>query len=171
MVDIDALNQLMVDKLSPLPWARWTIFLFCLIVYLAKTLSTGTHHIITYVVGVYLFHGFILFATPKSDNIPDPFEVEEEADDENVYAPIDIDNSLRPFVRNMPEYKYWVFSMKVLLISFLLTLTSITDIPVYAPILVAYFIFMVVATIFKLWQHCNKYNYSPFFQEKNLMKE
>lgn len=169
MLDIDALNQLMVDRLSPHPLARWLTFAGCLLLYLIKTLATGTHHIITYVVGVYLFHGFILFATPKDENIPDPFEAEE--DEENAYSPVNIDNTLRPFVRNMPEYKYWVFAMKVLIVSFLLTLTSLTDIPVYAPILVAYFVFMVIATAFKLWQHCNKYNYNPFFQQKNLMRE
>lgn len=170
-MDLDGINQIMVDKFSPYPVQRWCVFGLCLLAHFVKILVSGTHHLIAYVVGVYLFHGFILFATPKDENIPDPFEEEVDNDNSNEYSPSNVDNSLRPFIRNMPEYTYWMFSMKVVVISFLLTLSKFTDIPVYTPILVVYFVFMVLATAIKLWQHSRKYNYNPFFQSKLMMME
>jgi len=170
-MDLDGINQIMIDKFSPCPVQRWCVFGLCLLVHFVKILVSGTHHLIAYVVGVYLFHGFILFATPKDENIPDPFEEEVENENSNEYSPSSVDNSLRPFIRNMPEYTYWMFSMKVVVVSFLLTLSRLTDIPVYTPILLVYFVFMVLATAIKLWQHSRKYHYNPFFQSKLLMME
>lgn len=170
-MDIATINQLMMDKLAPYPLYRWVAFAICLLIYLFKILLTGTHHLITYVVGVYLFHGLVLFLTPKDESIPDPFEEEEDSQNDDNYQPVNVDNNLRPFVRNLPEYSYWLFSMKIFLVSFLLTFTQFTDIPICTPILVVYFIFMVFATVIKLYNHSRKYNYSLFSHEKVTLNE
>lgn len=170
-MDLCTINQLMLDKLSPRIGLRWTIFGLVLFIYALKVLVAGTHHLISYCVGVYLFHGLVLFATPKDESIPDPFEVDEEFEENPQYNIDRADSNLRPFIRNMPEYAFWTHCMSVVLVSFVLTLTKFTDIPVYTPILVFYFIFMALATVIKLWQHSKKYNYSPFFQGKLALKE
>ncbi len=171
LMNINVLNQFMIDHLSPHPIARWIGFSIILFLYLLKVIITGSHHLITYCAGVYLFHGFILFATPKDENIPDPFELDKYEPEEEADVPSEIGNSFKPFIRNLPEYSYWLFCIKVLLISFALTFTSFTNIPVCTPILLIYFIFMVIATLTKLWKHANRYSYNPFWQSSNVIKE
>jgi len=50
---------------------------------------------------------------------------------------------------------------KAILISLLLTISSVTDIPVYWPILLGYFILLFVLTMRKRIQHMIKYKYIP----------
>lgn len=172
-MDLDALNQLMMDNLSPVPGKRWAALAGVFLLFLFKVLYDDTHHLILYCMAVYLFHGYILFATPKDESIPDPFELDEEEKEETTseYSTANIDNNLRPFIRNMPEYTFWLFCTKVVLVCFALSLTPLTDIPVYTPILVVYFVFMAVATLIKLYNHSRKYNYNPFWQSKYSAKE
>ena len=165
-MDMDSISQVIVDKLSPMPKPRWIVTVGLLGLFFVRILVSKSHHLIAYCLSVYLVHGFILFATPKDENIPDPFEA-----DDSEYAPANIDNNLRPFVRNMPEFSYWSFCTKLIIGSIILSFFSFTDIPVYTPILVIYFIFMIFATIIKLWQHSSKYNYNPFNFTKNFRKE
>lgn len=167
-MDLGSLAQITQDKLAPKPNIRWGFTLLLVVLYALKVIISQSHALISYCVGVYLVHGFIMFATPKDDRIPDPFEIEA---DDTEYCPLNIDNDLKPFIRNMPEYSFWVFCTKIIGISLFLTFFAFTDIPVYVPILVVYFIFMMIVTGFKLWQHSRKYNYNPFFQSKSVLKE
>lgn len=169
-MNINAFNQLMTDKLAPYPFFRWLFLSVLILFYILKIVFTGTHHLITYCAAVYLFHGFILFATPKDDTIPDPFEMDKDDIDEPESL-ANIGDNFRPFIRNLPEYSYWLFCLKVIFVSFILTLTAFTNIPVCTPILLIYFIFMVAATLVKLWNHANRYRYNPFWQTNNLNKE
>ncbi|KAI4290746.1 hypothetical protein PAPHI01_0020 [Pancytospora philotis] len=170
-MDYDALKQLATDKFAPHPRARWCVFAAMALIYLARIYRSGDHHLLTYVVGVYLFHAFILFATPKNDEIPDPFDEEVDLEAEDAYQPINTANNLRPFVRNMPEFTFWWYSLFTLVVSFLLTFTQFTNIPVCTPILVVYFIFMVCTTLVRLLKHSKKYNYNILFQRKINLDE
>ncbi|KAL6122313.1 hypothetical protein NUSPORA_00677 [Nucleospora cyclopteri] len=169
MFSMDSIKQLMIDKLSPQSTIRWGMFAFLIFLYTMRVLIRNSHHIISYAVGVYLVHGFILFATPKNKNIPDPFE----APAEDSYVPENAPVDFGPFVRNLPEYEYWLFCMKVVGISYFLTFFDVFDIPVFTPLLIMYFITMVIATIVKLYQHQKLYHYNPWqtikkFKNKNF---
>lgn len=170
-MNIDSVHQILIDKTGPKIWLRWTFFGVLLLLFFMKIFVTGSHHLIAYCLGVYLVHGFVLFATPKDERIPDPFEEDDINDIENDYTPVSVDNNLRPFIRNMPEFTYWLFCIKIVIGSLLLSMFSFTDIPVYTPILVLYFVFMISATVIKLWRHSSKYNYSLFFTSKSVLKE
>ena len=157
MNTIESLNQLLKDKLSGEVQLRWGIFAFALIIYLLRVMIKNSHHIITYAVGIYLIQGFILFATPKMKNTEDPFETltEEQIAEEQK-------NFDGPFIRNLSEYDFWLFYMRVIIVSFILTFFNFLDIPVFVPLLILYFCIMVVATLAKLMQHQKIYKYNPW---------
>ncbi|OQS55877.1 RER1C [Ecytonucleospora hepatopenaei] len=154
---LDTVHQFMRDKLAGEVQLRWCMFLFVLVIYLIRVLIKQSHHIITYAVGIYLIQGFILFATPKMKNAEDPFETLTEEQIQEEQKRFD-----GPFIRNLPEYDFWVFYMKVVSISFILTFFSFLDIPVFVPLLVLYFFIMVFATLAKLMQHQKLYKYNPW---------
>lgn len=50
----------------------------------------------------------------------------------------------RPFNRRLPEFQFWLSSQKGVLMSFGMTFLSIFDIPVFWPILLVYFVVLMV---------------------------
>ncbi|KAF4002551.1 Rer1 family protein [Saccharomyces cerevisiae] len=67
----------------------------------------------------------------------------------------------RPFIRRLPEFKFWYNSIRATVISLLLSLFSIFDIPVFWPILLMYFILLFFLTMRRQIQHMIKYRYIP----------
>ncbi|CAN0443897.1 unnamed protein product, partial [Scytosiphon promiscuus] len=51
----------------------------------------------------------------------------------------------RPFSRRLPEFQFWLSSQKGLLMAFGMTFFSLFDIPVFWPILLIYFIVLMVS--------------------------
>lgn len=161
-MDLKTLQQVYLDRLVPHAEVRWGITSVILLLYCVRVWKIDAFYLITYCLGIYLLHGLILFLTPKGDNIPDPFENIEDDD----YVPETIDNEFKPFIRNLPEFDFWVFVTKIISIALCGTYFDILDIPVYRPILVIYFVFMVAFTTKRLLAHMRKYNYNPFPQAK-----
>lgn len=157
-MDFNSLNQLAEDYLSPNIVPRWIFTGFLVFVYIYRVAKIRTHAVITYCIGVYLLHSFILFVTPKDDSIPDPFENVEDDD----YNPRNIDNDFRPYVRKLPEFQFWKFCVQAISISYFLTFFPFTNLPVFPRILVIYFVFIVLMTAYKLALHSKKYKYSIF---------
>ncbi|RXK35998.1 hypothetical protein M231_06712 [Tremella mesenterica] len=50
------------------------------------------------------------------------------------------DEEFRPFIRRLPEFKFWYSSTRATAIALLCTITRATDVPVYWPILLIYFL-------------------------------
>lgn len=162
---LDMVMQGLKDHTALKVKERWCIFGTAMIIYIVRVLVKNSHYIITYGVGIYLVQGFILFATPKMKNTQDPFETlteEQIAEEQQQFD--------GPFIRNLSEYDFWLFYMKVVLISFFLTFFRFLDIEVYVPLLIVYFIMMVVATLIKLKQHQKLYQYNPWVTIKSFKK-
>lgn len=51
----------------------------------------------------------------------------------------------RPFSRRLPEFQFWLSSQKGLLMAFGMTFFNLFDIPVFWPILLIYFIVLMVS--------------------------
>ena len=68
----------------------------------------------------------------------------------------------RPFVRKLPEFKFWVKSAKSLLVSFSMTFFPVFDVPVFWPILLMYFIMLFTMTMKQQLRHMIKHKYVPF---------
>lgn len=166
-MDLETLNQLVTDRLSPQLTFRWGFTGTLVLLYIYRIIKIKSHAVVTYCAAVYFLHAFILFATPKDQNIPDPFE----ATNEDEYNPSNIDNDFKPYVRRLPEYSFWVFATQIVLSAFALTLFEFADIPVFIPILVMYFVFIVCMTTYKLRAHSRKFRYNLFFSSKSSLDQ
>ena len=72
------------------------------------------------------------------------------------------DDEFRPFIRRLPEFKFWISATQAILLSLLATLFSVFDIPVFWPILVLYFLTLFVITMRRQIEHMIRYKYLPF---------
>ncbi|KAI5152152.1 hypothetical protein ENBRE01_2607 [Enteropsectra breve] len=167
-MDFGGLYQLAADNIKPYRRTRWTVFAALGLYFFCRIVKKDSHWLAAYVLCIYLIQCFILFATPKDSSIPDPFEAEEEL--QEYVAPTE-ENSHRPFIRNLPEYNFWTTVIQYLLIAHAVICFDFTNLPVYIPILVLYFVFMVIATVVKLWEHSSKYKYDFLLWKKQIIKD
>ncbi|KAL9939039.1 hypothetical protein V8E36_001852 [Tilletia maclaganii] len=72
------------------------------------------------------------------------------------------EEEFRPFIRRLPEFKFWLSATQAILISLVCTLTELCDVPVYWPILLVYFLVLFALTMRRQIQHMIKYKYVPF---------
>jgi len=72
------------------------------------------------------------------------------------------DVEFKPFIRRLPEFKFWLAVTRAVLLSIVLTFFPFLDIPVFWPILVVYFFALFFVTMRKQIQHMLKHKYIPF---------
>jgi len=120
---------------------------------------------VTYALGIYLLSLLLAFLTPKVD----PAMATADADDEDGPSlPTRQSEEFRPFIRRLPEFKFWLSATKAMLYALLATCFTFTDIPVFWPILVMYFCVLVFVTMKKQIKHMIKYRYVPFTRGKTV---
>eukprot|EP00735_Rhodelphis_limneticus_P001429 TRINITY_DN12049_c0_g1::TRINITY_DN12049_c0_g1_i1::g.9783::m.9783 TRINITY_DN12049_c0_g1::TRINITY_DN12049_c0_g1_i1::g.9783 ORF type:complete len:191 (-),score=46.30,sp/O48670/RER1A_ARATH/55.21/1e-60,Rer1/PF03248.8/2.2e-62,Pox_P35/PF03213.9/1.4 TRINITY_DN12049_c0_g1_i1:444-977(-) len=142
--------QTALDKTAPHPTYRWLFSIFLLIVYVVRAYFHG-FHIVSYALGIFLLNMLIGFLTPQMD-----------LDEEGPCLPQKDSDEFKPFVRRLPEYKFWNESTKGIALSIFATFFSFFDVPVFWPILLMYFIILFVLTMKKQLLHMWKYKYIPF---------
>lgn len=64
--------------------------------------------------------------------------------------PTKADQEFRPFVRRLPEFKFWYSATKAVAIGFVCTWFSVFDVPVFWPVLVMYWLILFVLTSMSL---------------------
>lgn len=135
-----------------------------------------------YTLGIYLLNLFLAFLTPKFD----PSLTQDEGlEDGDAGAPPSLptkqDDEFRPFIRRLPEFKFWHAATRAIAIGFVCSWFSVFDIPVFWPVLVVYWIILFVltsewsyprynhekgltcsSTVRRQIQHMIKYRYVPF---------
>lgn len=72
------------------------------------------------------------------------------------------EEEFRPFIRRLPEFKFWYNSMWATGVALGCTLFESFDIPVFWPILVMYFFFLFFLTMRRQVHHMIKHRYIPF---------
>jgi hypothetical protein len=115
-------------------------------------------YIITYALAIYILSLFIAFLSPKFD----PAMEDEETDDDGPTLPTTTTEEFKPFIRRLPEFKFWHSMVRVIMIAFICTFFSFLNIPVFWPILLIYFIVLFIVTMKKQILHMIKYKYLPF---------
>uniref|UniRef100_A0A1I7YEF6 Protein RER1 n=1 Tax=Steinernema glaseri TaxID=37863 RepID=A0A1I7YEF6_9BILA len=108
---------------------------------------------------------FLAFLTPRVDPALD-FDSEDE---EGPVLPKSNNEEFRPFMRRLPEFKFWLSTMKSTLIAFTCTFFEVFDVPVFWPILVMYFFVLFFLTMKRQIMHMIKYRYIPFTVGKPKM--
>lgn len=161
--------QAYADKSVGLVKHRWTCFLFLLVIFLWRIVYTGGYRLVTYCLFLYFLHCFIGFCTPIDSEIPDPFDIEEEETVSTVPIKKSGDET-KPFIRRLPEFDYWLQSIKACIGAISATFFPIFNIPVFTPLLLIYFLGLVYLTAVRIRKHMDRYKYNPFFNAKKIYK-
>lgn len=156
--------QHILDRTTPFVTLRWLTNLLLLIIFFIRILMIQGFYIIAYGLGIFLLNQFILFLTPKQD--PSLRDLDDEEGDHVPRLPTRSTDEFRPFMRRLPEFKFWYTTFKSLVISLVLTLFSIFDIPVFWPVLVIYFFTLFFLTMRQRIAHMIQYRYVPFSHGK-----
>ena len=107
---------------------------------------TNTTCSVAYTLGIYLLNLFLLFLQPKFDPSLTQDEGLEDGEGEASSLPTKQDDEFRPFIRRLPEFKFWHSATRAILISFVCSWFTMFDIPVFWPVLVMYWIILFVLT-------------------------
>uniref|UniRef100_A0A6M2DN56 Protein RER1 n=1 Tax=Xenopsylla cheopis TaxID=163159 RepID=A0A6M2DN56_XENCH len=152
-------TQCWLDYSTPYTKSRWISASLLVALLLLRVLTTHGWYIVTYALGIYHLNLFIAFLTPKMDP-------SLNFDDEGPELPTLASEEFRPFIRRLPEFKFWLSVVVSTLIALFCTLFDCFNIPVFWPILVFYFITLFLVTMKRQIKHMIKYRYLPFTHSK-----
>ncbi|XP_018565562.1 protein RER1 isoform X2 [Anoplophora glabripennis] len=153
--------QSMLDRWTPHNRARWAGTLVLLVLFGLRIVTKQGWYIVTYALGIYHLNLFIAFLTPKIDPAMD-----FDAEDNGPELPTRANEEFRPFIRRLPEFKFWYSVTKSTVIGLICTFFECFNIPVFWPILVMYFITLFCITMKRQIRHMIKYRYLPFTHGK-----
>ncbi|OAE31182.1 hypothetical protein AXG93_1629s1000 [Marchantia polymorpha subsp. ruderalis] len=143
--------QYYLDKSTPHPVARWIGSLVAAALYCLRVYYVKGFYIVTYGLGIYILNLLIGFLSPQVD-----------PESEGPALPTRGSDEFKPFIRRLPEFKFWYALTKAFVVAFCLTFFSIFDVPVFWPILLLYWIVLFVLTMKRQIKHMIKYKYIPF---------
>ncbi|SCV04932.1 LANO_0G14598g1_1 [Lachancea nothofagi CBS 11611] len=147
--------QMYMDRLTPHVTFRWGALGGGLLLFFLRVAYGEGWYVVCYGLAIYLLNQFLAFLTPK-------FDVSLQQDEENdeLEAGERVEE-FKPFIRRLPEFKFWHNSIRALAECSVMTLFRIFDIPVFWPILVMYLILLFALTMRRQIQHMIKYKYTP----------
>ncbi|KAK4956869.1 hypothetical protein LTR10_006398 [Elasticomyces elasticus] len=118
--------------------------------------------VVAYSLGIYLLNLFLAFISPKFD--PSLSSDEDMEDGSNLQSPLPTknDQEFKPFVRRLPEFKFWHAATRAVALSFACCWSEIFNLPVFWPVLVVYWLILVFLTMRKQIQAMIKYRYVPW---------
>ncbi|KAJ9704761.1 hypothetical protein PVL29_003013 [Vitis rotundifolia] len=152
--DASRLFQYYLDKTTPHPVYRWVGTLVVAAIYVLRVFYVQGFYVVSYGLGIYLLNLLIGFLSPLVD--PE-LETSNEA-----LLPTKGSDEFKPFIRRLPEFKFWYSITKAFCVAFVLTFFSAFDVPVFWPILLCYWIVLFILTMKRQIVHMIKYKYVPF---------
>ncbi|KAI4327416.1 hypothetical protein L6164_019881 [Bauhinia variegata] len=147
--------QHLLDKTTPHVLYRWIACLFVAFVYFIRVYFVQGFYIVSYGLGIYILNLLIGFLSPQVDP-----QIQEISDGPTL--PTRGSDEFRPFVRRLPEFKFWYSITKAFCIAFVMTFFSAFDVPVFWPILLFYWVVLFSLTMRRQIAHMVKYRYVPF---------
>merc|ERR1712179_364759 len=130
----------MLDRWTPFTTSRWVATVILICAFMARILIAQGWYIVTYALAIYHLNLLLAFLTPKIDPAMAEFEAAEDAEEDGMALPTRQNDEFRPFIRRLPEFKFWHSATKATVIAFVCTFFDFFNIPVFWPILVMYFI-------------------------------
>lgn len=88
--------QFYLDKSTPHVTSRWLVLGLTMLVYAARVLWLKGFYIVTYGLGIYNLNLLLGFLTPQQDPSTEGPELPKTNSEE-----------FKPFVRRLPEFKFW----------------------------------------------------------------
>ncbi|CAA7020625.1 unnamed protein product [Microthlaspi erraticum] len=149
------------DKTRPHPTYRWIGTLVVVLIYCLRIYYLKGFYYITCLLGVYLVILFVDFVTPLY--LPDDDDDDDE-DSDGPTLPIRASDEFKPFIRFLPEFKFWYSTTNAICIAFLITFFSVFNVPVnnWPFLLVIDWVACFLILMNKPVAHMQKYNYSPW---------
>lgn len=147
--------QYYLDQATPHLKYRWCSLIGLLVLFMIRVVISQGWFVVCYGLGIYLLNQFLAFLTPKFDMSLQQDEQNKELESGNMAE------EFRPFIRRLPEFKFWHRAIRATVLSLVLTCFSILDVPVFWPILLMYFIILFALTMRRQINHMVKYKYVP----------
>ncbi|KAF7240697.1 hypothetical protein EG68_11028 [Paragonimus skrjabini miyazakii] len=151
---IRQIHQQFLDSITPYLVFRWVFTSWMFLLYCVRVYLLQGFHVVSYALGIFILNRLIGFLSPKIDPETDP--------NCDGVLPTRSSEEFRPFLRRLPEMKFWNSCTMAILISLLCTVFPFLDIPVFWPILVMYFFLLFYVTMKRQIIHMIKYRYLPF---------
>lgn len=102
---------------------------------------------VAYALGIYLLNLFLAFLQPKFDPSAEAMDSGMDMEDGSAGGlPTKQDEEFRPFIRRLPEFKFWHSATSAIGIGFMCSWFKVFDVPVFWPVLVMYWIILFVLT-------------------------
>ncbi|XP_045161570.2 protein RER1-like isoform X2 [Mercenaria mercenaria] len=161
---IGEIQQGLLDQATPHMTFRWALTLVLFILYFLRVYLLQGWYIVTYALGIYLLNLFIGFLTPKIDP-----SLNMDSDD-GPELPTRSSDEFKPFMRRLPEFKFWYSGTKAVCVATFCTFFEAFNIPVFWPILVMYFIILFVITMKRQIKHMIRHKYVPWSGGKTKYK-
>lgn len=160
---LEVTYQELLDRVVPQTVPRWIVFGAVLALFMLRIVLSQGWYIICYTLGIYLLNLLLAFLSPKFDPSLES-ELRSELIEEGVQDedPTEAQDEFRPFIRRLPEFKFWHNAIRATVASLIMCFFPIFDIPVFWPILLIYFIVLFSLTMRRQIQHMIKYKYLPF---------
>ncbi|KAL5987774.1 hypothetical protein ACLOJK_035528 [Asimina triloba] len=95
--------QHLLDKSTPHVLRRWAAFVAIAFLYVVRVYFLQGFYIVSYGLGIYILNLLIAFLSPQVDP-----EIQELVDGPTL--PTRGSDEFRPFVRRLPEFKFWCVS-------------------------------------------------------------
>ncbi|KAK9456704.1 retrieval of early ER protein Rer1 [Dipodascopsis uninucleata] len=155
--------QFYLDQSTPFVFYRWVGLCTLLLIFMLRVVLSQGWYIICYSLAIYLLNLFLAFLQPKFDPSLEQ-DMKERESEEGIGGdlPTRQDEEFRPFIRRLPEFKFWHSATRATAIAFVCTWFSIFNVPVFWPILLIYFCILFTITMRRQIQHMVKYRYLPF---------
>ena len=94
--------QHLLDKSTPHVLRRWLGFALLAFIYVVRVAIIQGFYVVSYALGIYVLNLFIAFLSPQVDP-----EIQELVDGTGPALPTRSSDEFRPFVRRLPEFKFW----------------------------------------------------------------
>ncbi|XP_013778653.1 protein RER1-like isoform X3 [Limulus polyphemus] len=159
---LSQIYQQLLDTWTPYSAVRWIVTVLLLALYMLRVLLLQGWYIVTYALGIYHLNLLIAFLTPKVDP-----GLQEDMDD-GPGLPTKASEEFRPFIRRLPEFKFWYSATKAIMIAMACTFFDAFNIPVFWPILLLYFFTLFCITMKRQIKHMLKYGYLPWTRGKTI---
>ncbi|XP_073034717.1 protein RER1B-like [Primulina eburnea] len=152
--ELSKLFQYFLDKSTPHTSYRWIGTFVLVLIYALRVYFVQGFYIVTYGLGIYVLNLLIGFLSPLVDPELEPSD--------GPMLPTKGSDEFKPFIRRLPEFKFWYTITKAVCIAFVMTFFSMFDVPVFWPILLCYWLVLFVLTMKRQIMHMIKYKYMPF---------
>ncbi|KAG8529988.1 retention in endoplasmic reticulum protein 1 [Bacidia gigantensis] len=118
--------QSYLDKATPYKAYRWTGSGVLLFMFMIRIVTSQGWYIVCYTLGIYLLNLFLAFLQPKIDPSLTQDEGLEDGSTNEPTLPTKESEEFRPFIRRLPEFKFWHNATRAIAIAGILYNTLLT---------------------------------------------